>query len=95
MPNLQQITDGVRTVAMEFPIKRAELFGSYADGRARADSDVDLLVEFDTPRVSQLTLNQIKYRLEELLEVDVDLVHLPLPQSSIIEIGRRIPVYGA
>ena len=66
-----------------------------ADGRERADSDVDLLVEFSSPQVSLLTLNSLKYKLEELLEADVDLVHGPLPEGSMIEIGRRISLYGA
>jgi len=49
---LQQISDGVRQAAREFPIRKAELFGSYARGTATEDSDVDLLVYFDQPAVS-------------------------------------------
>lgn len=66
-----------------------------ADGRERADSDVDLLVKFTKPRVSLLTLNALKFRLEELLGTDVDLIHGPLPEGSMIEIDQRIPLYGA
>ena len=69
--------------------------GSYGRGEAGPDSDVDLLVEFTTPRVSLLTLNGVKYRLEELLGTEVDVVHGPLPKSSILEIDKRISVYGA
>lgn len=95
MLSIQDITESVAIAAKEYPIKRAELFGSYANGSNTPDSDVDLLVEFATPRVSLLTLNKVKYRLEELLHTDVDIVHGPLSDGSMIVIDRRIPLYGA
>lgn len=95
MLNLQDIINSVAVAAQEYPIKKAELFGSYADGSSRPDSDVDLLLEFTTPRVSLLTLNRVKYRLEELLQTEVDVIHGPLSEQSMIEINRRIPLYGA
>lgn len=55
---------------------------------------MDLLIEF-TPRVSLLTLNGVKYRLEELLGTEVDVAHGPLPKSGILEIDKRVSVYGA
>jgi len=93
MLTLEQISSGVSRAAREYPIKKAELFGSYANGNCREDSDVDLLMEFHTPRVSLLTLNSLKYRLEELLKTEVDVVHGPLPVDSFLEIDRRIPIY--
>lgn len=95
MLDLQKIMAGVSAAAEEYPITKAELFGSYATGRNHADSDVDLLVEFTEPRISLLTLNALKIRLEELLGTDVDIIHGPLPEDSMIEIDRRIPIYGA
>lgn len=95
MLSLRQIAAGVAAAAQEYPIVKAELFGSYAAGQSSPDSDVDLLVEFSSPRVSLLTLNSLKYKLEELLGTDVDLIHGPLPEDSMIEIGRRISLYGA
>ena len=95
MLSLEQIKDGVSIIAAEYPIKKAELFGSYANGGNRPDSDVDLLVEFTTPRVSLLTINSMKYRLEELLNVSVDVVHGPLSADSMIDVDRRISLYGA
>ncbi len=90
----QQIKDSVSIVAKEYPIKRVDLFGSYASGNNHQNSDVDLLVEFHTDRVSLLTLNSVKYLLEELLVTDVDLIHGPLPKDSMIKADRRIPLYG-
>ena len=91
----QQIKDSVSIVAKEYPIKRVDLFGSYASGNNHQNGDVDLLVEFHTDRVSLLTLNSVKYRLEELLGTDVDLIHGPLSKDSMIKVDRRIPLYGA
>lgn len=42
MLDIQEIKDGVQLAAQEYPIKKAELFGSYANGTNRPDSDVDL-----------------------------------------------------
>ena len=95
MLSLEQIKEGISIIATEYPIKKAELFGSYANGSNRPDSDVDLLVEFTTPRVSLLTINSMRYRLEELLNVNVDVVHGPLSADSMIEVDRRISLYGA
>ena len=95
MLSLQKIRDGVAVAAQEFPLKKAELFGSYANGCSTADSDVDLLLEFTTQRVSLLTLCQVKDRLEELLQADVDVIHGPLTENCMIEVDRRIPLYGA
>ena len=95
MLTVQQIADGVRTASREYPLRRVELFGSYASGRSTERSDVDLLVEFTQPRVSLLTLSSLKLRLEELLGTDVDIVHGPLPEGGLLEADRRIPLYGA
>lgn len=95
MLSVQQIADGVRIASREYPLRRVELFGSYANGKNTAQSDVDLLVEFMQPRVSLLTISAFKFRMEELLGTEVDIVHGPLPEGSLLELDRRIPLYGA
>lgn len=95
MLTVQQIADGVHVASREYPLRKVELFGSYADGRNTAQSDVDLLVEFSQPRVSLLTISALKVRMEELLGTDVDIVHGPLPEGCMLEIDRRIPLYGS
>lgn len=50
-----EITNSVKEAAKEYPIKRVVLFGSYANGSFNENSDVDLIVEFDTEHVSLLT----------------------------------------
>ena len=95
MPTMQQIKDSVNTVSREYSLRRVELFGSYATGKNTPQSDVDLLVEFLQPHVSLLTLSALKFRMEELLGTEVDIVHAPLPEGCLLEVDRRIPLYGA
>ena len=49
------------------------VFGSVARGEARPDSDVDLIVEFDTP-VSLFSMFRLQRYLEELLGRPVQLI---------------------
>lgn len=55
-----------------FGVRSLLLFGSTARGDARADSDVDLLVEFDRP-TGLFGLFALQDRLEALLKRSVDL----------------------
>lgn len=93
MLNLQDIKTQVDQVAKEFPIKKVEIFGSFANGTATQHSDVDFLVEFTEESVSLITLSGLKLRLEELLHTPVDVVHAPLSPESIITIERSVCVY--
>ncbi len=54
-------------------IRGLALFGSVARGEARADSDVDLLVDFAPPLGFDVYMDA-KFRLEALLRRPVDLV---------------------
>jgi predicted nucleotidyltransferase len=58
------------------------------------DSDVDLIIEF-TSQVSILTLSQIKCELEELLGLTVDVIHGPIREDDMIEIGEVVELYAA
>ena len=55
------------------PVQRAWLFGSYARGEQREDSDIDILVAFD-PNVGLFKYAAIYTDLKELLGREVDLV---------------------
>lgn len=96
MLTVKQILNAAETVAKEFPITGISLFGSYAENRSNENSDVDILVEF-SPEVSVtlLTVCAVKYRMEELLNKSVDVVTLPIPKDSILEINKVVPLYAA
>lgn len=93
MLSIEKIKKGINTVAVEYPLKKVELFGSYAEGTNKEESDIDLLVEFVAPAVSLLVLNGLKYKLEEILDVEVDIIHGPLKEDAMISIGKVVPVY--
>lgn len=86
---IETLRNSVQTIAAEYPIKKVTLFGSRADGTSREDSDVDLIMEFSLP-VSLLTLSIIKLRLEDMLEVGVDIIHVPIEETDFIEVGKVV-----
>ena len=90
----EEIRSAVAKTAELHPIKKASYFGSYADGKATSNSDLDLLVEFDKPRISLFVLSAIKLDLEEQLKIPVDVIHAPLTKDALIEPQKVVPVYG-
>ena len=88
----ENIVNAVKKAAKEFPLIKVAYFGSYAEQRATEDSDLDLLVEFEQPSVSILTIISLKHFLEEQLSKPVDVIHAPLPDTAIIEIGKQVSV---
>jgi predicted nucleotidyltransferase len=88
------IKENILKLIGRYPIKRITLFGSRADGTNRIDSDVDLIIEF-TAQVSILTLSQIKCELEELIGLNVDVIHGPIREDDMIEVGKVVELYAA
>ncbi len=68
--------DNIRQYFSTQPVKKAWLFGSFSRGEETADSDVDILVEFDRSGkpVTLLTYARILRELQERIGRDVDLV---------------------
>ena len=91
---IELLKEQVLTVINEFNISKITLFGSRADGTNREDSDVDLIVEFFSP-VSLLTISALRCRLEELLGLEVDIIHGPIRSGDLIEIGKVVELYAA
>ena len=92
--NIETIKERILGISDKYPIKRILLFGSRADGTNRADSDVDLIMEFNSP-VSLMVLSQIQYDIEELLGLDVDIIHGPIRETDMIETGNMVELYAA
>ena len=57
----------------EYPISELGIFGSYARGEERSDSDLDVLVTFEEP-VTLFDLVRLENELTDELGVEVDLV---------------------
>jgi uncharacterized protein len=60
-------------LAERFGVRRLALFGSFARGTPRGDSDVDLLVDFDGPATSKRYFG-VQFYLEDLMGRAIDLV---------------------
>ena len=57
------------------PVLKAWLFGSYSRGEERADSDVDILIQYDrTQPIGLLKISKMHLALQQLLGKDVDMV---------------------
>lgn len=95
MVSMNHIRQAVETVAPAFPIKKVELFGSYASGTAQEHSDADFLVEFNESPVSLLKLFGFQEALAEMLKIDVDVIEIPLQPDSDLEIGKTVVLYGS
>ena len=70
-----------------FGVRRLGLFGSFVRGEQRAESDVDLLVEFDHGRKTFDAFMRLAFYLEDLLGRRVELV---TPESLSPYIGPHI-----
>ena len=91
MLDIATISESVNNAAHEFPIKRVDLFGS--EERQTEKSDVDLLIEFTSIAVSLLLLASLRDRLEKDLGTSVDIVHAPIPDGSILDVGKTVTLY--
>lgn len=96
MLTIDEIKKTIEKIAAEYHLTKVTLFGSRANGTAREDSDVDLLVEFsEDVTVTLLTISSLKIQLEEIWNLNVDVVHAPIPQTSILIIDKEIELYAA
>ena len=62
----------LRPICTKYGVSSLAVFGSYARGEARRDSDVDMLVSFSR-RISLITLVALEQELTELMGRKVDL----------------------
>jgi len=71
--NALDMLRGHRNELRRFGVKSIAVFGSVVRGEDRPDSDIDILVEFDSP-IGLLAFFRLQYHLEDLLGRRVDLV---------------------
>lgn len=95
MLTIDKIKNVIQKIAPEYKLKRVTLFGSRAKGNFRDDSDIDLIVEFETKAVSLFTLSGLMIDLEEIFGVKVDVIHGPKKDNWMIEIDKEIEIYAA
>lgn len=93
MLTINKIKNSISDIIVKYPIKKISLFGSYADGSASEESDIDILVEFLSPNVSLFLLSDIKNEIESRLNREIDLIHAPVDEYSLIEINKVVDIY--
>ena len=64
-------------------VKKAGIFGSYARGEQKKNSDIDILIEIKNPNISLLGFIHIKHELEDVLGRKVDLVEYRMIRPEI------------
>ncbi|MFA4837323.1 MAG: nucleotidyltransferase family protein [Dehalococcoidia bacterium] len=85
----QMLRERQAYLASEYGVKRIGLFGSYAKGLPREDSDVDIVVEFDRP-IGFRFIDFTEY-LEHLLGKKVDvLTHAGIQTIRVPRIAKSI-----
>ena len=91
MKSLEEIesilSDHKRGLRERFKVKEIGIFGSYARNEQTEDSDVDILVEFEEDHKTFDNYIGLRFFLEEVLRLKVDLV---LKNAVRREIKERI-----
>ena len=95
MLTTEKIRMTIESIVEKYGIKKVTLFGSRATKNFRENSDVDLIVEFETNSVSLFKLAGLMNELEEKFGVSVDIIHGPLTKDSMLEIEKEIEIYAA
>jgi len=84
MEPIQEIKKKITPILQRYGIEKAAIFGSLAKGKAKINSDVDILVEIKSD-MSLLDFIGIKIELEEALKMKVDLVEYDTIKPTIKE----------
>lgn len=73
--SLDEIRNRITPIAEKYHLRAVYLFGSYARGHARSDSDIDLLVDLTGTEIKGLfALSALYSDLEDALQKPIDLV---------------------
>lgn len=75
----QKIKDAIKTAvendSHKNDIRKISLFGSYLHGSPKQDSDIDILIEFETnATIGFFKLAQIKRNMEKYTKKEIDLL---------------------
>jgi len=75
-------------------VKKAGIFGSYARGENKENSDIDFLIEITNKNFSLLDLVKLKILMEKILKKKVDLIEYstihPMIKKSALKEEVRI-----
>ncbi len=72
--NVNKIKKQIVKTLKDHGVKKAGIFGSYARGEEKKNSDVDILVDVKGKRFSLLDLVKLEMLLKKILQKKVDLL---------------------
>ncbi len=81
---IEKIKNKIMPVLKEYNVTRAGIFGSYARGKQKKKSDVDILVKIDD-NIGLLTLIGLKLELQKAVKRKVDLVEYETIRKELKE----------
>lgn len=71
----EEIKAITKSIFEKYKIKKAYLFGSYARGEAKIDSDIDIMiVKEDSNIITLLDLAEFETELQEILYKNIDII---------------------
>ena len=91
---LEKLTPKIVKVLKKHNVARAGIFGSYARGEEKKNSDIDILIEVKGKKFSLIDLIRIEMELRKALKKKVDLLTYkgisPYLRSNILQEEIRI-----
>ena len=72
--SIENISTSIKPIFKKYSIKSAGVFGSYARGEARQDSDVDILVSLGDQTFTLFDMMNFKDEISKQLKKPVDIV---------------------
>ena len=89
---VKKIAEMRRELNEQFTVTRIGVFGSYARGDERSESDIDIIVELAEPTFDHYM--DLKFKLEEVFQRPVDLVMAESVKPRIKPIIEKEVVYA-
>lgn len=81
-------------IRQKFGVKKIGIFGSFARGEEREDSDLDVLVVFEEGQKTFDNYMDLKFYLEDLFDREVDLVTEKALKPRLKDIIMKDVVYA-
>ncbi len=94
MDAISTLKEHEKLIRQEFGVKRIGIFGSFARGEEREDSDLDVLVEFEEGQKTFDNYMDLKFYLEDLFGREVDLVTEKALKRQLKDIIMKEVVYA-
>lgn len=92
--NLKSVIKKIIPILKKNNVVRAGIFGSYARGKQKKSSDIDILVEIKDKKMSLLGFAGMKVKLEDALGKKIDLVEYntikPLIKKRVLDEEVRV-----